>query len=93
MQSVGNKYNPAYLLHGKCMILSLQNYFFICLLNSSWTGLYLLVFYADCFSCKYVAQLGSWPSNSLGFKITNNDTPQFVGLLGMSSQLLTETST
>ena len=71
----------------------LQNYFFIHLLNSSWNGLYLFVFYVDCVSCESVAQPWPWPPHSLGFKITNNDTPQFVGLLQMSNQFVTETST
>jgi len=71
----------------------LQNYFFIHLLNSSWNDLYLFVFYADCVFYESVAQLWTWPPYSLGFKITNNDTPQFVGLLQMSNQLITETST
>jgi len=39
--------------------------------------------------------MGPWPSHSRGlfFYITHNDTPQSVGLLWTSDQLVAETST
>jgi hypothetical protein len=39
------------------------------------------------------AQHRLWPPRSRGFVITHNDAPQSVGLLWMSDQLFTETST
>jgi hypothetical protein len=39
------------------------------------------------------AQRVLWPSRSRGFLIAHNDTPQSVGLLWMSDQLVAETST
>jgi hypothetical protein len=38
------------------------------------------------------AGYGLWLSRSRGFLITHNDTPQSVGFLWMSDQLVTETS-
>ena len=43
--------------------------------------------------CSAAAQRGPWPPHVWGFLITHNDTPQSVGLLWMSDQLITETST
>jgi len=39
------------------------------------------------------APSGPGPPHSRGFKITHNDAPQSVGLLWVSDQLITETST
>jgi hypothetical protein len=39
------------------------------------------------------AQRGLWPPRPRGFFITHNDVPQSVGLLWMSHQLVSETST
>jgi hypothetical protein len=39
------------------------------------------------------AQRGLWPPHPRGFLITRNDTPQTVGLLWTSDQLVAETST
>ena len=39
------------------------------------------------------AQIWPWPPHSWGFYITHNDTPQSVGLLWTSDQLVAETST
>jgi hypothetical protein len=44
-------------------------------------------------SCGSAAQRRLWPPRSRGFVITHNDTPQSVGLLGTSDQLVAVTST
>ena len=51
----------------------------------------------ECTACQadhfFLTQRGSWPPHSWGFLITHNDTPQLVGLLWTSDQLVAETST
>ena len=52
---------------------------------------FLKVCSMDFFSCGAVLKCGPWPPNFQGLWITHNDTPQLVGLLQMSDQLIAET--
>jgi hypothetical protein len=68
---------PAFLLPTSLKICGIMGILYLCLFVSHGAE----------------AQRGPWPPHSRSFLITHNDTPQSVGLLWTSDQLVAETST
>jgi hypothetical protein len=66
---------------------------FLCFHQSFFNKYNLLLFIIIIIFSDTAAQRGLLPPRSRGFLITHNDTPQSVGLLWTSDQLVAETST